>query len=64
VSVQRWCVRHGAWVDQAQAAIVGVEAGSGPGLPAWACLDCLQDRGGQQDVEGACVAPMPSGDAA
>lgn len=42
----RWCGAHGGLVPDGDAQIVNAtETGSGPGLPAYACIGCIRSRG-------------------
>lgn len=42
----RWCGIHHGYVQAEDAQIVGVvETGSGPGLPTYACMNCIRGNG-------------------
>lgn len=39
-----WCSKHRDYVDPARAHVVSsIETGSGPGLPVYACDDCISE---------------------
>lgn len=59
--LQRYCVVHGDWVDQDQAAIIPATATSLE--PDWACHGCIPARPAQF-IGRRDVAPIPPGDAA
>lgn len=41
-----YCVKHGGWVVRREATEVRAEeTGSGPGRPAYACLECVRTHG-------------------
>lgn len=43
---RRWCGIHGGEVPEAEAEIVSAtEAGSGPSVPAYACIACIRRDG-------------------
>lgn len=41
-----WCSQHRGYVHREDARIVGVEeTDSGPGIPSYACMDCIREHG-------------------